>query len=303
MMDPHQHHPFPTHLYYPHPIQVSAQQPHWAHLAAASQLQYSNLLLPPHTSIPKKVCHGQNPQENQGVMHQDTILQPPTQAVEMHVKQTSLPGLSDKSSHHSGKVLKSPAYKGENISSDEQKQKQPQKITRSPQQPEPKIIHQTLKAPPSIPPNHSTKSVSQQAKPLKKPPSKQSHKKQQNAQCPPSKQEPELTREQRKSLAEQSRREAKNETHIIYSERDMTPNEMQRNTSLLRCFLSGQRGEDCDETSAKMGANKKTRMRSQHDAATSRHIETFQQNPSNYSMAYQYNSMLHQDKKRKRAYC
>ena len=236
-------------------------------------------------------------------MHQDTILQPPTQAVEMHVKQTFLPGLSDKSSHHSGKVLKSPAYKGENISSDEQKQKQPQKITRSPQQPEPKIIHQTLKAPPSIPPNHSTKSVSQQAKPLKKPPSKQSHKKQQNAQCPPSKQEPELTREQRKSLAEQSRREAKNETHIIYSERDMTPKEMQSNISLLRCFLSGQRGEDCDETSAKMGANKKTRMRSQHDAATSRHIETFQQNPSNYSMAYQYNSMLHQDKKRKRAYC
>jgi hypothetical protein len=293
-MDQHQHHPypFPTHLYYPrHPIKVSAQQPHWAHLAAASQ-QYNNLLLPP--SIPKKGLPGQNPQENLGVIHQETILQPPTQTVETHVKKSSLHGLPDKSSHHSGKVLKSPAYKGE--------QKQPQKTTRSPQgQLELQIIHHQIKAPCSISRKHSAKAASQQAEPPIKPSSKRSHKKQQKGLCPPSRQPELLTREQRKSLAEQSRREAKNETRIIYSVHDMTQKEIQRSTSLLVCFLSGQRGEDCDETSAKIGINKKTRIRSQLDAATSRHIDTYQHNPSNYSMAYQYNSMLHQNKKRKRA--
>lgn len=56
----------------------------------------------------------------------------------------------------------------------------------------------------------------------------------------------------------------------------MTPKGIQRSTSLvLLYFLSaGQRGEDCDETPAKMGVIKKTRMRSHNDAATSCHFDT-----------------------------
>ncbi|KAL3775152.1 hypothetical protein ACHAW5_003384 [Stephanodiscus triporus] len=89
------------------------------------------------------------------------------------------------------------------------------------------------------------------------------------------------TREQT-SLAEQRRREAKKETPITFNEREMSEKEIHYSKSLLVCFLSGQGDESSDE------AVTMTKRISGYNDATSRHVDSYQHDTSNHSMAYHY---------------
>jgi hypothetical protein len=97
------------------------------------------------------------------------------------------------------------------------------------------------------------------------------------------------TREQT-SLAEQRRREAKKETPITFNEREMNEKEIHYSKSLLMCFLSASHTSD--------EAMTKTKTKSGYDYETSKHVDKFQHDPSNHSMAYHY-SVPTSHKKRK----
>jgi len=95
------------------------------------------------------------------------------------------------------------------------------------------------------------------------------------------------TREQT-SLAEQRRREAKKETPITFNEREMNEKEIHHSKSLLMCFLSASYSSD--------EAVAMTKTKSGYDYATSKHVDNYQHDTSNHSMAYHY-SVPTSDKK------
>ena len=97
------------------------------------------------------------------------------------------------------------------------------------------------------------------------------------------------TREQT-SLAEQRRREAKKETPITFNEREMNEKEIHHSKSLLVCFLSASYSSD--------EAVAMTNTKSGYDYETSKHVDNYQHDASNHSMAYHY-SVPTSDKKRK----